>query len=593
MTIQKVEDRDEINKLVKAGKYLLAAEAIKRFAKVDRDSRDEAVDREVSSILDQQAMTDGTPILQMAVLDFQAPIITTNFDTILEYTLRSVDLDTAYPVFTYEDQREITQRLDPTEDHSRYIFKLHGSIRKGGLILDEGDYANIYFHERWPVALALLRHILATKMVVFIGFSLSDPEIMPILREATRYAGSYQHIAFLKDTDISRIEQDTLRSYYSVEPILYQQHSELPLFVMEMRNFNPREELTLKLQSKRKDLLTTLTDIILNHNLDDDASIIVFGSCVKYGDLASKSADLDILVIYPRATDLKKITTPDVIPLVGRRLDITVVTRFAFEDLLAQGDAFASSVLVTGCPISDPYGFFGILARGFRPDYDVLDVRGNALERCRMRWLRLCALQVSGDHADLRRACLQWTLSFMQLVIIRRKTPTNLLGTSLLGNARYVIHEFVHILDSRDELFFLDLLKVAKGLDTMRADDWPAIRDVTGKLAAAIGEADDYDDLELITPGAALQKLPIERLIQVSKGVAAILNKVQSNDMQESLPGQMEEDLDRHFRQAQLGPGINSYDLLFFFELIKVIEAPYQDNNAMTAAVEKFRNEWK
>jgi hypothetical protein len=97
---------------------------------------------------------------------------------------------------------------------------LHGSAKKGDLILDEGDYADLYFRGRWPRAIALLQHLLATKMVIFVGFSLSDPEIMPLLREATRYASSYQHLAFLKESDVAKIAREVLRFHYRVDPVL-------------------------------------------------------------------------------------------------------------------------------------------------------------------------------------------------------------------------------------------------------------------------------------------------------------------------------------------------------------------------------------
>jgi len=237
------DDRGEIESLIRKGEYLLAAEALKRYAVVDRDDRDAVMDRTISKILERKA-TDGDPILQLGVLDFRTPIVTTNYDTILESVLRQHDLDTQVPVFTFEDDQEIAARLDPTESQSPYVFKLHGSIKKGTLIIDVGDYSSLYFHRRWPRALALLHHLFATKMVVFVGFSLSDPEMMPLLREATRFAGSYQHIALLKEDEVMKIQREVLRSHYRVDPIVYKDHAELPLYILEMRNFHPRDHLT-------------------------------------------------------------------------------------------------------------------------------------------------------------------------------------------------------------------------------------------------------------------------------------------------------------------------------------------------------------
>jgi hypothetical protein len=87
------EDRAEIRRLIEGGRYLLAAEALKRFAEVDRVDRDDAIDRKVSAILERKILMDGDPILQLGVLDFATPIVTTNYDTILEMVLRQHDLD--------------------------------------------------------------------------------------------------------------------------------------------------------------------------------------------------------------------------------------------------------------------------------------------------------------------------------------------------------------------------------------------------------------------------------------------------------------------------------------------------------------------
>ena len=182
---------------------------------MDRPDRDAAIDRKVSSILERND-TGGEPMLHLAILDFETPIVTTNYDTILEKVLRQHNLDSRVPVFTFEDDEQIGARLDPTEVERQYVFKLHGSTNDGRLILDEADYTGLYFHTHWPRALALLQHIFATKMVIFVGFSLSDPEIMPLLREATRFSSSYQHLAFLNARDVTKIECEVLRTYYRV-----------------------------------------------------------------------------------------------------------------------------------------------------------------------------------------------------------------------------------------------------------------------------------------------------------------------------------------------------------------------------------------
>jgi predicted nucleotidyltransferase len=588
---ERPEDRPEIKNLIAAGKYLLAAEAIKRYAVVDRDSRDQVVDRKVGSILGRRPLAEGNPDLHQAILDFQSPVVTTNFDTILEATLRRHGLDGTVPVFTFEEDEPIGERLDPTGEQSQYVFKLHGGTGKGSLILDEGDYTDMYFRENRPRALALLRHILTTKMVVFVGFSLSDPEIMPILREATRYSSTYQHIAFMRESTISKIEREVLRAYYRVDPILYEEHGELPLFILEMRNFNPRDRLTLKLLAKKDMLLEAAGGIAKKENLPDDCSIIFFGSYTKYGDLTSGESDLDILLIDPMETESRKAEFTEDVQVLGRRVDVTIMSRVGFEELLRQGDAFASSILVTGCPIRDPKGIFTILARGFVPQYQAQEVTANALNRSRLRWLRMCTLVNTEDRKDFLRACLQWMISFMQFSLIQRKAPSSLLEASLLGNARFVIHEFVQRFDSADEEFFLDILRGSKGLATSRPEGWPAIKNVAATLLSALAGNAIEEETALLKSRNKLPGLELEKVKRLYFSVADALNLIYDEQL-DSLPGKIEDDFLVLFSNSDLAPDLNPFDWLFFFQLFGTAGHLEKKEPDLSQAIETLRKDW-
>jgi hypothetical protein len=216
--LQNAKQKEEITEHIKNQQYLLAAEAVKKFGDYDTDNKDLAVDELVGKIIKQRTnYADENPILHLSILDFGVPIITTNFDTIIEDLIAEHKVPGYKPSpITYEDQDDVASLLNPTRMHENYVFKLHGSIHKiQRLILDENDYADFYFHRKWSTSLQLLRHVLATKMVIFVGFSLSDPEIMPILREATRYSSSYQHIALMHERSLTAIQKDSLRSNYN------------------------------------------------------------------------------------------------------------------------------------------------------------------------------------------------------------------------------------------------------------------------------------------------------------------------------------------------------------------------------------------
>jgi predicted nucleotidyltransferase len=586
---QQPDDRNEIATLIRDGKYLLAAEAIKQYAIIDRDDRDEVVDRKVSAILARRPLKEGNSVLHQAILDFMVPIVTTNYDTILESTLRINDLDQSIPVFTFNDGDSIGACLDPTAPQGPFVFKLHGSMGKGSLILDEGDYANLYFHENWPRALALLRHILSTKMVVFVGFSLSDPEIMPILREATRYSSSYQHIAFLKKDNISRIEQDVLRSYYRVEPITYNDHGELPLLLLEMRNFNPRDRLTLKLLAKKDQVLEGVSKIVEKEKINDDCAIVLFGSYMKYGELTADSSDLDILLIDPNATDSRRAEFTEDISILGRRVDVTIMSRVSFEELLRQGDAFASSILVTGCPIRDPKGIFTILARGLVPEYQTAEVTANAGLRARIRWLRMCTLIEPAAENEFMRACLQWIVSFMQFSLIQRKPPASLLEASLLGNARFVIREFVQRFNSGEEAFFVDILRSSKGMAVSRPEAMPSIREVIAKLLLSLGANASKEETALLTTAGRLPGLDNDRVLNLYCKIGDSLAAVYEDRPNDSLPGKVEQELYTLIQDSYIAKDLNPFDWLFFFELYAQVGNLPKGDPGLQDALEKFK----
>ena len=384
--------REEVRRLIESRRYLLAAEAIKQYTSFDKEDPDSAIDRAIAEILQQRLIRSSkNPILHLTLLDFAVPIITTNYDTIIERVISEYNVDThKHVAFTYEDERDTALLLSPTRRPENYVFKLHGSISKTGrLIFDERDYTDFYCMRRWPVSLELLRHTLATKLVIFLGYSASDPEIMFILREATRYSSSYQHVALMLESDVSPIEKETLRSIYKVDPVVYENPSLLPLFVMEMRSFYSQERIPLRIKPDVARLGRALDEIIKQRSLLGNCPVIVFGSFAKYGTFLNPDADVDVLFLPRISSDEARIQSPRADEVFGREVDTTVMALSEFERLLHRGDPFASSVLLTGCPIKDPDGHYGILARGFRGKYKYTEIVQNAYERCCLRWLTL------------------------------------------------------------------------------------------------------------------------------------------------------------------------------------------------------------
>lgn len=526
--VQSPFHKEEILNHIKNHRYLLAAEAIKSFGTFDTEKKDLAVDELVGRILKQrQQSSEKNPILHLSILDFSVPIFTTNFDNIIEKLVKEYDIE-GFDANTYQDQPYASVLLNPGKIHEKYIFKLHGSIDKTQkLILDDRDYTDFYFHNQWPVSLQLLRHILSTKMVVFLGFSLTDPEIMLILREATRYSSSYQHIALMHRESLSSIEKDILRSNYRVDPIIYEEHGLLPLYIIEMRNFYHRETLPLLLRKNEPKLMRAIKKIRLNNFLPENSSAILFGSYAKYGDLSPVDADVDILFLtQENYAEQLHISDNDADNILNRKVDITVMARSDMERFLHLGDAFATNILITGCPLEDPQDIYGIMCRGFRSNYVRQDVLGNALERYQTRWIRLCLFENS-DLEDFLQACYQWCISLMQLFVLEDFYPIDsILKVSLLGNARYVIREFANRYQDFDEGYFLSLMQAAKGIIPINKFTRPAIIDINKKLYFALRSKYLAAKLQDLRPGTFISESAATKLKELYRSIKPDLDEL-------------------------------------------------------------------
>jgi hypothetical protein len=571
--------REEISALIKSLRYLLAAEAIKRFGVFDTDKRDLAVDSLVAKILKQREnMSERNPILHLAILDFSVPIFTTNYDNIIESLIAEYKVDGYRRTdITYEDEEDASRLLSPTGVHENYVFKLHGSIDKTQrLILDEKDYSDFYFHARWPISLQLLRHTLATKMVVFIGFSLSDPDIMLILCEATRYSSSYQHIALLHKPAITSIEQEVLRSNYRVDPVLYDHHSHLPLYVMEMRNFYHREGIALQIKPDRESLIQALAEIKKENHLPSCCSTILFGSFAKYGKLSQPEADVDVLFLTDNSRVRSRLQSETANEKLGRKIDATAMARTELERLLRSGDPFASSILVTGCPLEDPDDRYGILCRGFRGNYKYGVVLQNAMDRYRMRWLRLCIYKDT-ELQDYFQACHQWSITLMQFFVIKNYySLDSLLSISLLGNARYTIREFATRFNNVDEDYFISLMQAAKGL-LPRQIERPSIREITQRFLDILQEKYSQSDLEVLLPGEFIQNVDLHRIAEVYRKLTSLLDALARGETA-IMFGYGVTDTEKSFLEEiasarkNTGGRITTFDYLFFFRLHDLVK---------------------
>lgn len=113
----------------------------------------------------------------LATAYFLDTIVTTNWDAYFE------EVTLASPVVVPDDYAF-------WDIAGRKVFKIHGSVRNlGTVVATEDDYRRCYRRLRDGVIGSTLRHILATKEVVFIGYSFGDDDLNRILAFLRREMG--------------------------------------------------------------------------------------------------------------------------------------------------------------------------------------------------------------------------------------------------------------------------------------------------------------------------------------------------------------------------------------------------------------------
>jgi hypothetical protein len=189
----------EYETLINGGKYLMAASGLK--ADLGSFFGDFIRRVFVESKPTPSELHDA--FLKLDRLQF---VLTTNYDTLLERAWRTLDADVT--VCTFRDIGEVRRSLSRREF---FILKAHGDATRAGdgIILTEQDYRHILFKE--PAYQNMLATMFSMYTVVFVGTSMSDPEINLMLNYI---AGTFApdagptHYAVLTKEKITEVEKE-------------------------------------------------------------------------------------------------------------------------------------------------------------------------------------------------------------------------------------------------------------------------------------------------------------------------------------------------------------------------------------------------
>lgn len=253
-------DRKEMESYIEGGELLLVADEMRERLSGD-DFR-----RFMVEVFRKSGIKPTKVHMLLPKIPFAAAL-TSNYDTLLESAYNIANNGTPLHVFTHRDYPELSASLRSSEF---YVLKVHGTIdRIETIILGRNDYREV-MHAN-PAYRQYLMALFSTKTVIFLGFGLTDPDLLLLLDElrATFKDYSGKHFALMSTRDFSGIKKNRFEKDYGIKIIPYTpstyEHPEVITFLTDLadkvrkvravtepviqENLTPLEELTAEVRT--------------------------------------------------------------------------------------------------------------------------------------------------------------------------------------------------------------------------------------------------------------------------------------------------------------------------------------------------------
>jgi hypothetical protein len=195
-------DRKVIKALLKKNQYLDAAEIIRQH--IDIADFDQFIRNEF-----QIPRYEASPIHKSVLTIDPKIVITTNYDKIYDDYCTSGEASEGYNVCKYYEEHLVSD----LRSSIRLIVKAHGCVTDPSkIILTRSEYFTA--RDKYASFYRVLDSLFLTNTILFLGYSMSDPDIQLVLENATIAAPStHPHYAIVPRSTHRVISISTSRTY--------------------------------------------------------------------------------------------------------------------------------------------------------------------------------------------------------------------------------------------------------------------------------------------------------------------------------------------------------------------------------------------
>ncbi len=222
-------ERTELEQLIAKHEYLLVAEELRELLGKPK------FQEFIAECFDQPGLKPADVHEALVTLPFSA-LLTSNYDRLLESAVTLARSGEIPPSFTYTDTGELAQFLFSGRF---YILHTHGYVdRRDTIVLSTADYRDAMFSH--PDYRNHLRAVFSTKIVLFLGFSLEDPDIDLLLNElqATYQGYGAQRYALLPEGSVNSIKAKRFFKDRNIRVLTYPapgaNHEAVPRFLRQL-----------------------------------------------------------------------------------------------------------------------------------------------------------------------------------------------------------------------------------------------------------------------------------------------------------------------------------------------------------------------